>query len=93
MIRILLHTLAVAASLLLAGCATITTGTTQAVGVNAEPQGADCQFTRDNVLVVRVNPTPGTMQIGKASGGISVLCRLSGFEDTHGAIGSEFHRP
>jgi hypothetical protein len=82
--------LALAAAALGTGCATIVSGTTQTIGVNTVPDGADCQFTRDNVLIARVNPTPGTMNIGKASGSISVLCRKSGYEDTAGAIGSQF---
>jgi hypothetical protein len=53
-------------------------------------EGADCQFTRENLLIARVNPTPGVMHVGKAAGGISVQCRLEGYQDTVGSVASEF---
>ena len=75
---------------MLVGCATVVSGTTQTIGVNTDPEGADCQFRRKGVLVGRVNPTPGTMQVGKDQEGVSVLCTKEGFDDTAGVIGSEF---
>jgi len=72
------------------GCATVVSGPTQTIGVNTEPEGADCQFRRKGVLVGRVNPTPGTMQVGKDYESVSVLCTKEGFDDTAGVIGSEF---
>lgn len=75
---------------MLGGCATVVSGTTQNIGVNTDPEGADCQFTRKGVLVGRVNPTPGTMQVGKDYESVSVLCHKEGFDDTTGLIGSEF---
>src|SRR5512147_1593355 len=90
MLRAFLPLLLVALGTMLAGCATLVSGTTQTIGVNTDPEGADCQFTREGVLVGRVNPTPGTIQIGKDYGSISVLCQKEGFEDTAGVVGSEF---
>ncbi|MBS0595683.1 MAG: hypothetical protein JSR84_19715 [Proteobacteria bacterium] len=90
MIRLLRTTFAVTSVLLASGCATVTTGTTQAVGVNTDPQGADCHFSRDGKLVGRVNPTPGTMQIGKGYGNVAVSCKKDGFDELAGTIGSEF---
>lgn len=90
MLRASLSVLLIVLGAMLAGCATLVSGTTQTIGVNTDPEGADCQFTREGVPVGRVNPTPGTIQIGKDYGSISVLCRKEGFEDTAGAIGSEF---
>jgi hypothetical protein len=75
---------------MLSGCATVVSGTSQTIGVNSDPEGADCQFRRKGVLVGRVNPTPGTMQIGKDYESVSVLCTKEGFDDTAGVIGSEF---
>jgi hypothetical protein len=72
------------------GCATLTTGGFQTIGVRTEPEGADCVFSRNGNPVARVNPTPGSILIGKDSGGISVLCRKDGFQDTTGTTGSEF---
>jgi hypothetical protein len=90
MLRRLLLLLLVILGTLLGGCATVVSGTTQTIGVNTDPEGADCQFTRKGVLVGRVNPTPGTMQVGKDHESVSVLCHKEGFDDTAGVIGSEF---
>lgn len=90
MVRFMLAAGAAAAALVLGGCATVVSGTTQTIGINTDPQGADCQFTRKAVLVGRVNPTPGMLQIGKDYESVSVLCRKDDFEDTAGVIGSEF---
>ena len=90
MLRSSLSLLLVVIGMMLTGCATVVSGTTQTIGVNTDPEGADCQFTRKGVLVGRVNPTPGTIQIGKDYESVSVLCQKEGFDDTAGVIGSEF---
>jgi hypothetical protein len=77
-------------SLALGGCATVVSGTTQTIGINSDPQGADCQFSRKGAVVGRVNPTPGTMQISKDYESVAVLCRKDDFDDLAGVIGSEF---
>jgi hypothetical protein len=74
----------------LGGCATITSGGFQTIDVRTEPVGADCMFSRDGNPVARVNPTPGSILVGKSAGNIAVLCRKPGFEDTGGTIGSGF---
>lgn len=88
--RLVVHFLLAVGLLGLGGCATIVSGTTQTIGVNTDPEGADCQFTRKGKLVGRVNPTPGTVQMGKDYESVAVLCRKEGFDDTAGVIGSEF---
>jgi hypothetical protein len=90
MLRSSISLLLVALGAMLSGCATVVSSTTQTIGVNTDPEGADCQFTRKGVLVGRVNPTPGTMQISKDYESVSVSCHKEGFDDTAGAIGSEF---
>jgi hypothetical protein len=90
MLRGLFLLLSVALALMAGGCATVVSGTTQTIGVNTDPEGADCQFRRKGMLVGRVNPTPGTMQVGKDYESVSVSCTKEGFEDTTGVIGSEF---
>lgn len=77
-------------ALFLGGCATVVSGTTQTIGINTDPQGADCQFSRKGALVGRVNPTPGALQIDKDYESVAVLCRKDDFDDTAGVIGSEF---
>jgi len=77
-------------SLVTGGCATVTTGGFQTISVMTEPDGADCTFTRDGVVIARVNQTPGPILVGKSSGPIAVLCRKHGYQDTAGVTGSEF---
>jgi len=90
MLRVMFQLLAVALVLSFGGCATVVSGTTQTIGINSDPEGADCQFTRKGSLVGRVNPTPGTMHVSKDYESVAVLCKKEGFDDTTGVIGSEF---
>lgn len=83
--------LAAAAALLIAsGCASIVKGTNQSVTVNTEPPGANCLLSRDGQQIAVVNPTPGTIQVGKASGTISILCKKIGHQDAAGTLASSF---
>lgn len=77
-------------SVMSTGCATITGGTSQTIAVTTNPDGADCQFTRDGKLVGRINPTPGVMPVSKASGNIGVSCTKEGYVPTVGSVSSEF---
>jgi uncharacterized protein YceK len=76
--------------LLASGCATIVKGTSQTVTVNTDPAGAMCTLTRDARTVAVVNPTPGSVPVGKALGGIAIDCRLAGYQDAAGALAAEF---
>ncbi len=72
----------------LAGCATITKGTTQMVAVDTPGvAGANCQLTSSaigNVSLV----TPGTINLQKGSENITVRCKKECFNDGTGIIGS-----
>ncbi len=72
------------------GCASITKGTSQSVTVNTEPAGANCILSRDGQQIAVVNPTPGTIQVGKASGTISILCKKTRYQDAAGTLASTF---
>lgn len=74
----------------LTGCATITTGSGQAITVNTDPEGADCTLTRNGVVLARVNPTPGAIHVEKSSTDLAVQCVREGYLDAGGNIGSEF---
>jgi hypothetical protein len=73
----------------LTGCASITTGTTQSVTINTNPSGATCTLSREGSTIAVVNPTPGSVTVGKAKGTISVICQKGGYQDTAGTIASE----
>jgi hypothetical protein len=78
------------AAMVLPGCATITKGSSQSVTVNTDPTGATCMLSRDGQQIAAVNPTPGTVMVGKASGAIAVACKKSGFQDAAGVLASTF---
>ena len=87
---LLMLVVVVAFGALSTGCATITGGTSQTIAVTTNPDGADCQFTRDGKLVGRINPTPGVMPVSKATGNIGVSCTKDGYVPTVGSVSSEF---
>lgn len=72
------HTHYLAASLILpvmlSGCATITSGTTQNVTVLTEPAGASCTLEREGGVIGVINATPGTLNIAKSRHDITVRC-------------------
>ena len=72
----------------LAGCATITKGTSQAVTI-ATPgaDGASCTLT-SGAIGQKVVTTPATIVLEKSQENISVLCRKECFQDAAGLIPS-----
>ena len=63
-----------------AACASVTSGTSQTLGLDTVPPGADCTLTRNGMFVGRVNPTPGTVTVHRARDDITVACTLDGFQ-------------
>ena len=59
-------------------CASITTGTTQAVTVLTEPPGASCLVSRNGETLGFVNPTPGSLTVSKSSSALTVRCERPG---------------
>lgn len=80
----------VALVLLSTGCATITKGTSQTVTVDTDPTGATCTLTREAKTLAVVNPTPGSVSIGKSSVPITVVCKKVDFLDAAGTLTSQF---
>jgi hypothetical protein len=75
---------------IVAGCATITTGTTQSILVDTKPPGAICRFSRDSKEIGVVNPTPGMFVIDKSVIPMSAICTKDGYLPTTGAIQSHY---
>jgi hypothetical protein len=73
----------------LAGCATITTGTTQPINFNSEPQQAECTLTREGQTLGTVT-TPGPLVIKRNASTIHVVCRKAGYEEGHVVMNSRF---
>jgi hypothetical protein len=79
-----------AAASLLAGCATIVRGTTQAVAVDTPGvQGAACTLTSPAIGTVTVI-TPGTTTLSKSKESITVRCTKECYFDGSGVISSSF---
>jgi len=88
--KVLMLTGLILALSFLNGCATVTTGSNQNVTVETEPSGANCKMTRDDETIGIVNPTPGSITIGKDKDQIDVSCELSGYLTTAYSLDSTF---
>jgi hypothetical protein len=80
----------IALALQVSGCATLTQGTSQTVTVHTDPAGAICTLTRDAQPVAVVNPTPGSVPVGKARGSVAIGCTKAGYLEAAGSLASEF---
>jgi hypothetical protein len=76
--------------LLTSGCATIVKGSSQGVTVKTDPPGAICDLTKNGKSMGVVNPTPGTVQLGKGGKALDVTCRKSGYLDSSATLTSSF---
>lgn len=73
---------------LVAGCATITKGTTQSVAVNTPGvPGAQCTLT-SSAIGSKVVTTPASIVLDKGSDNISVVCKKECYQDAVGIISS-----
>ncbi len=76
--------------LALGACATIVEGDDQTVSVITDPPGARCELTRDGQTVGFVNPTPGSVALGKSSDHVSVRCEKDDHFDGAAVLASSF---
>ncbi len=66
--------------LLSTACASITTGTTQTMSVVTEPPGAICMVGRAGETVGIINPTPGSVTVGRSSAALTIRCERPGYQ-------------
>jgi hypothetical protein len=71
-------------------CATITTGSNQALTVTSDPSGANCTLERGGETVGVVNPTPGSVTIPKSTRDLTIRCERQGYEPGVRTISSSF---
>lgn len=64
----------------LAGCSTVTEGTSQRISVNTNPPGASCELTRHNESIGKIDPTPGSIKIEKTKYDIMIECSKEGYQ-------------
>ena len=74
----------------LGGCATISEGTSQSVSIATDPPGSDCIIDRDGTRVGEVNPTPGSIHVGKSKNDLTVRCTHAGFQAANMAESPKF---
>jgi hypothetical protein len=79
---------AVAATAVLAGCATITKGTTQNIAVDTPgAPGAQCTLSSEGISTVNV-VTPGTVTVDKSKHAINIRCKKECYQDGAGVVSS-----
>ena len=76
------------ATFLTSGCATLLKGSSQGVTVKTEPPGAICELSKKGKSIGIVNPTPGTIQLGKGATALDVGCKKSGYFDSNATMTS-----
>jgi len=82
--------LAVVALVLLgSGCATVTKGSSQALTIHTDPDGATCDVSRELKTVASLAATPGQVTVDKAFGAIDVACRKTGHQPTELRVDSQ----
>jgi hypothetical protein len=81
--------LAIGAAWLLAGCATITTGTTQPINIDSDPQAAECTVMREGQALGTVT-TPAPLTIRRHASTIQVICKKLGYEDGRIVMNSRY---
>lgn len=79
-----------AAFSMLGGCATVTTGSDQAITVQTTPEGAKCLMTRDGKTVGAISSTPGTVSVDKSRHPIQIQCEKPGHVVTTEVVESNF---
>jgi hypothetical protein len=84
-----LAVLALGMTVLLGGCATVTTGTTQSINIDSDPQAAECTLTREGAALGTVT-TPSPLTIKRHAATVHVVCRKSGYEDGRSVMNSRF---
>lgn len=76
-----------AALLLLPGCATVVTGTSQTVVVSSNPSGASCTTDHGGAIP----STPGAVSVGKSGSDLTVTCSKPGYRTASVSAPSSFN--
>jgi hypothetical protein len=74
---------------LLAGCATVTTGTSQPINIDSEPQAAECTLLREGQTLGTIT-TPAPLTIKRHASTIHVVCKKAGYEDGRIVMNSRY---
>ncbi len=84
--------------LLLSGCATVLTGTNQAVNLEAidretkeDLKKVSCNITDSTGAVYEVTSNPGVVVVSKGNAPLKVSCRQEGYQNYTGVINDNFN--
>ena len=80
----------VAGAFVMTQCATLTEGTTQTILVSSEPGGANCEISREGLMVGTVAATPSIVTVDKDSAPLAFRCKKTGYVDTREAVDAKF---
>ncbi len=72
--------LGIVGSLVLAGCASMTGGTSQNITVITSPSEATCDFVRQGQSIGSIASTPGTLHVRRSKHDILISCTKEGYE-------------
>jgi hypothetical protein len=64
----------------LAGCGTITQGTSQNITITSTPPGGHCDLTRKGEHVATLDATPGSVKVDKTKNDILMTCTMAGYQ-------------
>lgn len=87
-IREIIKAALIGVPILLSGCASIVSGTTDEIRVNSDPCGAKCDLTKDNVTIAKVESTPASVLVKRDYANITVECRKEGFLTGNSTVSS-----
>lgn len=84
-----------ASLLLLTGCASIVSGTTQTINVSTTPAGARCELVREGKVFATIASTPGSVEVDRLKHDITINCSAPGYQTStyineSGAAGATF---
>jgi hypothetical protein len=65
----------------MSGCASIIDGTSQEIFVTTSPEDAKCTFHRENVVIGKIESTPGFVTVQKSKEDIEIKCTRTGFKE------------
>jgi hypothetical protein len=74
----------------LAGCGTITQGTSQNITITSTPPGGHCDLTRKGEHVATLDKTPGTVKVDKTKNDMLLTCTLVGYQDASSNLESGY---
>lgn len=75
-------------AVVLPGCSSILSGTSDTISFDSNPPGADCQLVRDGNIIGNVK-TPGAVVVQKTKDDIHVTCKKAGYQEATGHLTSE----